>query len=350
MLRVTSATTIIALIVVSLVCPNTLTGEPHEPVALHESTDSTHTIHLIGLDPLTLADCNRNGINDFIEAADSTKLIVTDHFRGNLYQRRVLLRPLVTINDQLPLPRGIAVDQEANLAYVGIAGGIARVALESGEMELIQSNLPGPDGLVLDEDGQDLLFIDGGSDIVGRIHLPTGEFEVLHALPYPESHANDLALDSSNSTLILSQNSPGQPQLSLIDLNDPDFEPQPLPVAVEGRANGVAVDPLTGDIFLATAGDEGRIWRIDPTSDYSAELLIDGLGTPSKLLVSRGRRLFWTDGAFGTINTANLPDVSCMKVVASAIDYPWGLALIERDIDINLDGVPDECQVVPTCP
>jgi hypothetical protein len=196
MLRVTSATTIIALIVVSLVCPNTLTGEPHEPVALHESTDSTHTIHLIGLDPLTLADCNRNGINDFIEAADSTKLIVTDHFRGNLYQRRVLLRPLVTINDQLPLPRGIAVDQEANLAYVGIAGGIARVALESGEMELIQSNLPGPDGLVLDEDGQDLLFIDGGSDIVGRIHLPTGEFEVLHALPYPESHANDLALDS----------------------------------------------------------------------------------------------------------------------------------------------------------
>jgi hypothetical protein len=39
-----------------------------------------------------------------------------------------------------------------------------------------------------------------------------------------------------------------------------------------------------------------------------------------------------------------------MKVVASAIDYPWGLALIERDIDINLDGVPDECQVVPTCP
>jgi hypothetical protein len=260
------------------------------------------------------------------------------------------LRPLVTINGQLPLPRGIAVDQEANLAYVGIAGGVARVHLETGEVHTVLSGMPGPDGLALDEERIYLYLGDGSSDFIGRVHLPSGQFEILHELPYPQSHFNDLALDHANSTLIFSQHSPGQPQLSLIDLNDPDFEPQPLPVAVEGRANGVAVDPLTGDIFLATAGDEGRIWRIDPTSDYSAELLIDGLGTPSKLLVSRGRRLFWTDGAFGTINSANLPDASCMKVVASDIDYPFGLALVERGTDINLDGVPDACQVVPTCP
>lgn len=186
--------------------------------------------------------------------------------------------PTKTVEARVPLPDniaaiGVAVDEENDLVYVGPLNGENLFVFDAGEvdnsnpqdMELNASLVARLDAASVGENARPEYDPVTKRLYVAAFDQPKGRISVVDADPSSESYgtvinsvgtgqANALTVDAERG-LLFSANL-GDREVVVHDLDMLDVV---LRIPTSGEPINTAIDPATGDIWVANAGDTGKV-------------------------------------------------------------------------------------------
>jgi sugar lactone lactonase YvrE len=263
----------------------------------------------------------------------------TDKDRG-LIQRRFLAggpaMTLLTREQGLQQPYGLAIDRLRNRLYWADSGAIYSARLDGTDVKVLVSGLVFPADLALHASAGHLYWTDQTAGLIQRLDLDDGEIEtILTALSQPYY----LAIDIGAGMLYWTEF-----KNSIIRRARWDGTESEIVVRGLQRARDVAVDPVARKLYWADR-DAAKIQRMDLDGQGSKEDLFtsaDGLMRPHGLALDVfARRIYWTDTDRPGVYCGSTDGQDLRTLATEDLDGPWGIGLITAAPDLDLDADVD---------
>jgi sugar lactone lactonase YvrE len=271
---------------------------------------------------------------------DLTALLYWTDKDTGLMQRRFLAGPaattLLTREQGLQAPYGLAVDRLRNRLYWADTGAIYSARLDGTDIRVLVSDLAFPADLALHAAAGHLYWTDRSAGVIQRLDLEQGKVEtILTGLSNPYY----LALDVRGGMIYWTEF-----KNSIINCARWDGKDHQIVVRGLQRARDIAVDPLGRKLYWADR-DAAKIQRTDLDEPGPVEDLFtsaDGLMRPHGLVLDVfTRRIYWTDTDRPGVYGGSVDGRDVRALATEGLDGPWGIGLITSTPDLDLDADVD---------
>ncbi len=267
---------------------------------------------------------------------DLTGLLYWTDKDTGLIQRRFLAGPvattLLTREQGLQAPYGLAVDRLRNRLYWADAGAIYSARLDGTDIRVLVSGLTFPADLALHVAVGRLYWTDRSAGVIQRLDLEEGEVETILT---DVSDPYYLALDVRRERIYWTEF-----RNSIINSARWDGADRHIVVRGLPRARDIAVDPLARKLYWADR-DAAKIQRTDLDEPGPVEDLFtgaDGLMRPHGLVLDVfTRRIYWTDTDRPGVYGGSMDGQDVRALATEGLDGPWGIGLITTIPDLDMD-------------
>jgi hypothetical protein len=215
----------------------------------------------------------------------------------------------------------ISIGLQAQEKLYWVSGGpdaVMRSNLDGSDVEIIIDTLGDPTGLAIDNENEFLYIgLAGESDSVVRVNFDGTGVETLITT---ESGVSGIVLDSENGKIYYSLFGAGK--IKRADLDGNNIETIVDPINSPGDFN---IDFAAGKIYW-TEYFEGNLNKCN-LDGTEVETIISGQMYPSHLFLDYSNsKIFWTNYVGNNINSVNF-DGTDHQVVMSSLSYPAGITL-----------------------